>query len=43
MEYSKQMIGIVSEDGIFMESQILKYKPTIKFSDLKEQATEHDK
>ena len=32
MEYSKQMIGIVSEDGIFMESQLLKYKPSIKFS-----------
>ena len=32
MEYSKHMIGIVSEDGIFMESQLLKYKHTIKFS-----------
>jgi len=32
MEYSKQMIGIVSEDGIFMESQLLKFKPTTKFS-----------
>ena len=32
MEYSKQMIGIVSEDGIFMEIQLLKYKPAIKFS-----------
>jgi len=32
MEYSKQLMGIVSEDGIFMESQILKYKPSIKFS-----------
>ena len=31
MEYSKQMIGIVSEDGTFMESQLLKYKPDIKF------------
>ena len=26
------MIGIVSEDGIFMEGQLLKYKPAIKFS-----------
>ena len=32
MEYSKQLIVIVSEDEIFMESQLLKYKPTIKFS-----------
>ena len=32
MEYSKQLMGIVSEDEIFMESQLLKYKPTIKFS-----------
>jgi len=26
MEYSKQMIGIVSEGGIFMESQFLSTK-----------------
>ena len=26
------MIGIVSEGGIFMESQLLKYKAAIKFS-----------
>jgi len=32
MEYSKQLMGIVSEDGIFMEIQLLKYKPAIKFS-----------
>ena len=32
MEYSKQLMGIVFEDEIFMESQLLKYKPDIKFS-----------
>ena len=32
MEYSKQLMGIASEDEIFMESQLLKYKPSIKFS-----------
>ena len=32
MEYSKQLIGIVSEDEMFMEIQLLKYKPAIKFS-----------
>jgi len=32
MEYSKQLMDIVSEDRIFMESQLLKYKPAIKFS-----------
>ena len=32
MEYSKQLMGIASEDEIFMESQLLKYKPVIKFS-----------
>ena len=32
MKYSKQLMGIVSEDEIFMESQLLKYKPAIKFS-----------
>ena len=34
MEYSIQLMGIVSEDEIFMESQLLKYKPSIKFSDI---------
>ena len=32
MKYSKQLMGIVSEDVIFMESQLIKYKPSIKFS-----------
>ena len=32
MEYSKQLMGIVSEDGIFMESQLLNYKLSIKVS-----------
>ena len=32
MENSKQLVGIASEDEIFMESQLLKYKPAIKFS-----------
>jgi len=32
MEYSKQLMGIDYEDEIFMESQLLKYKPAIKFS-----------
>jgi len=32
MEYSKQLMGIASEDAIFMESQLLKHKPAIKFS-----------
>ena len=32
MEYLKQLMGIASEDQIFMESQLLKYKPAIKFS-----------
>ena len=32
MEYSKQLMGIASEDELFMESQVLKYKPAIKFS-----------
>ena len=32
MEYLKQLMGIASEDKSFMESQLLKYKPAIKFS-----------
>jgi hypothetical protein len=32
MECSKQLMGITSEDEIFMDSQLLKYKPAIKFS-----------
>ena len=32
MEYLKQLMGIASEDEIFMESQLLKYKPDIKVS-----------
>ena len=32
MEYSKQLVGIASEDEILMESQLLKYKPALKFS-----------
>jgi len=32
MEYSKKLMGIAYEDEIFMESQVLKYKPAIKFS-----------
>ena len=32
MKYLKQLMGIASEDEIFMESQLLKYKPAIKFS-----------
>ena len=32
MEYLNQLMGIASEDEIFMESQLLKYKPAIKFS-----------
>ena len=32
MENSKQLMGIASEDEMFMESQLLKYKPAIKFS-----------
>ena len=34
MEYLKQLIGIASEDEIFMESQLLNYKLSIKFSDI---------
>ena len=43
MEYSKQLMGIVSEDEIFMESQLLNYKPAIIFSDLTKYYTRHDK
>jgi hypothetical protein len=32
MEYLKQLMGITSEDEIFMDSQLLNYKLTIKFS-----------
>ena len=32
MEYLKQLVGIASEDEIFMESQLLNYKLAIKFS-----------
>ena len=32
MENSKQLMGTASEDEIFFDSQLLKYKPTIKFS-----------
>ena len=32
MENSKQLVGINSEDEIFIESQLLKYKRGIKFS-----------
>ena len=32
MENSKQLMGISSEDEIFMDNQLLKYKPAIKFS-----------
>ena len=32
MEYFKQLTGIASEDEIFMESQLLNYKLSIKFS-----------
>ena len=32
MEYLKQLMGIASEDEIFMESQLLNYKLVIKFS-----------
>ena len=32
MEYSKQLMGIASEDEIFMEIQLLNYKLAIKFS-----------
>ena len=38
MEYLKQLIGIVSDDEIFMESQLLNYKRAIKFSAI---LTEH--
>jgi len=31
---SKQLMGTASEDEIFMESQLLKYKPAIKFSSI---------
>ena len=30
-EYLKQLMGVASEDEIFMESQLLKYKSAIKF------------
>ena len=32
MENSKQLVGISSEDEIFMESQLLNYRPAINFS-----------
>ena len=32
MENSKQLVGIASEDAIFMESQLLNYKLAINFS-----------
>ena len=32
MEYLKQLMGIASDDEIFVEIQLLKYKPAIKFS-----------
>ena len=32
MEYLNQLMGIASEDEIFMESQLLNYKLAIKFS-----------
>ena len=32
MKYSIQVMGIVAEDEIFMESQLLNYKLAIKFS-----------
>ena len=32
MEYLNQLMGIASEDEIFMESQLLNYKLSIKFS-----------
>ena len=32
MENSEQLMAIASEDEIFMESQLLKDKPAIKFS-----------
>ena len=38
MEYLKQLMGIASEDEIFMESQLLIYKLSIKFSAI---LTEH--
>ena len=31
MEYLKQLMGIASEDQIFMEGQLIKYKPAINF------------
>ena len=32
MEYLNPLKGIAYEDELFMESQVLKYKPAIKFS-----------
>ena len=32
MEYLKQLMDIASDDEIFVEIQLLKYKPAIKFS-----------
>ena len=32
MEYLKQLMGIASEDEIFMESQLLNYKLAILFN-----------
>ena len=32
MQNSKHLMGIAFEDEIFMESQLLKYKSSIKFS-----------
>ena len=32
IEYLKQLMGIASEDEIFVESQLLNYKLAIKFS-----------
>ena len=34
MEYLKQLMAIASEDEIFMESQLLNYKLSIKFLDI---------
>ena len=39
MEYLKQLMGIASEDEIFMESQLLNYKLAIKVLAI---FTEHD-
>ena len=39
MEYLKQLMGIASEDEIFMENQLLNYKLAINFSAI---FTEHN-